>query len=761
MKQKLILGAFAVAAFLPNFFPALPPLLFWAPFAMALALVSVYLGKYWILSLIAGLSFGLFSASSYQEKLLAAEYDSGIFTLFAHVAEIENRSNGSQRMELNVERIWLPDGVLLDPHPKKILLSWYGERKLEAGSRIEAEVKLRRPRGLQNPGLFDYQRWLVAQGFGATGYIRDLLKAEASSTEYSWFTRWRSERQAAITQHSDFRFPGVHQALSLGDGSMIQQNTWALFRNTGTVHLMVISGLHVGLMTGLGYVFGFGIGRCLSAMFGWNAVRVGIVSALSLAFIYAAISGFGLPAKRAIVMLICLLVPRYLYLKVSPWLSFFLALAIVAVLEPRAVLQSGFWLSFGAVALLFLAFFGNSRQRFLTTLMRSQVLFFVCFSGVLLWQGLPSPTVSIFANLMAVPLVSLVIAPLEVLALSTSMFSSALAIEVWMLCDSLVAWMIGLLQWLTDLDFPPLARPANWTWLHGLAVLGTFLIFAVPNIRLRLALVVSWLVLLFPMLENDYLLKLRVFDVGQGTSILIQQPGYNLLYDTGPKFSESFDSGADIISPTLVQQDISEIDHLIVSHPDADHRAGLEGVLDQHSVRRFDVGKFIDLRKSPYPQNLCVAGDSWVIGEVVYRYLWPDSDRPSTNNDSSCVLAIESGDLRILIPGDISSSAERKLLQQLDFLENTDVLIVPHHGSNTSSSLGFLKALSPEWAVVSAGYQNQFNHPHPDVLGRYHSIGSTVLNTANSGAIEFHWKSPETVPKVTRATESKIFWWQK
>ena len=620
MKHKLTLGTFAVAAFLPNFFPALPPLLFWAPFVVVLVSLSIYLRKYWALPLVAGLSIGFYNASGYQDQMLLEEHDAGIFSLSARISEIETRADGSQRMALDVEQIWLVDGVL-EPYPKKILLSWYGDKKLAAGIWIEAEVKLRRPRGLQNPGLFDYQQWLVAQGFGATGYIRDLLEVKASSSEYSWFAHWRSERRVAITQHSDFRFPGIHQALSLGDGSAMQQDIWTLFRKTGTVHLMVISGLHVGLIAGFGYILGFGIGRCLSAMFGWNAVRVGIVSALSLAFVYSAVSGFGLPAKRAVIMLFCLLVPRYLYLKVSPWLSFFAALAIVSVLEPRAVLQSGFWLSFGAVALLFLAFFSTGRQRFLAALLRTQVLFFVCFSGVLLWQGLPAPTVSIIANLLAVPLVSLIIAPLEVFALSTSLFSSAIAIEVWMLCDSLIAWMIGLLQWLIHLDLPSLVRPARWTWLHGLAVAGTFLIFAVPNIRLRLALAASWLPLLVAAPENDYLLKLRVFDVGQGTSILIQQPGYSLLYDTGPKFSESFDSGADIVSPTLVQKGISAIDHLIVSHPDADHRAGLEGVLDQHSVRRFDVGKFIDLRKSPHPQNLCSAGDSWVWGKVVYLSL--------------------------------------------------------------------------------------------------------------------------------------------
>ena len=760
MKQKLLLGAFAAFVFLPNFFPVLPPIVFWLPILLFISLLSFFLRKHWFLPLIAGLSYGLYAAGDYSDQMLLVEQDADVFSIVASVTEADSRENGSQRLELDVENVWTYEQEKLAPHPKRLLLSWYGEERLSIGSRIHVEAKLRRPRGLQNPGLFDYQKWLVAEGFGATGYIREVFEIELASTNHSWLSRWRDGRQTFIAEQEQLGFPGIHQALSLGEGSAIAQESWELFRDTGTVHLMVISGLHVGLMAALGYFFGFAAGRFLSAILGFNAVRIAIISSLSLAFVYSALSGFGLPAIRAMIMLICLLIPRYLYLNVSPWWCLSAALAAVSLVEPRAVLQTGFWLSFGAVALLLLAFIGNGKQQFFVALLRTQLLFFICFSGVLIWQGLPAPMVSIVANMVAVPLISLVIAPLEVLALFISLMSKGIAIEIWMLCDRLIAWLIIFLEWLVRLDLPPLVRPGNWSWVHGLAVLGAFLIFVLPGMRLRLALAMSWIPFLFVVPESDYLLKLRVFDVGQGTAVLVQQPGYSLLYDTGPRFSESFDAGADIIVPTLQQKGVTNLDHLIVSHPDGDHRGGLEGVLDQLSVEQLHVGKRLELDMFKQ-QSLCRQGSSWNIEEVEYRYLWPDSDKPYSNNDSSCVLVVESDDLRILIPGDISSTIERELLQQREFFENADLLIAPHHGSSSSSSRIFLNAVSPNWAVVSAGYQNQFNHPHPDVVGRYESAGSHVLNTASSGAIEFYWDSAEKPPRVTRATESKIFWWQK
>ena len=761
MKQNLLLGAFAAAVFLPNFFPVLPPTHLWAPVAFLWAFISICARQYWVCPIVAGLSVGLYGAGAFQTQILDAEYDGEVVYLSARVDVIEDRSNRSQRMELAVTRVWTPAGMVLDRFPEKVLLSWYGFEKLSAGAEIQAEAKLRRPRGLQNPGLFDYQKWLIAEGFGATGYIRSISEVTTVEAKKSWFERWREERAKVLAAQNRLKYTSIHQALSLGDSSVISPEAWDLFRTTGTVHLMVISGLHVGLIAGLGYFFGFGVARLFSALFGWNAIRTAIVFALTLAFFYSAVSGFGLPAKRAMIMLLCVLAPRFFYLNVSPWFSFFVALAVIAVLEPRAVLQTGFWLSFGAVLLLFVVFTKAGKQRFVSLLLRAQLLFFVCFSGVLMWQGLPAPTVSIPSNLLAVPLVSLVIAPLEVLALFVSSFSVVTAEKIWLICDCFIGWKIALLQWFDGLGLHPLNRPSGWSWMHGLAVIGTFFIFSVPTLGLRLALAMSWLPLLFSAQDADYLLRMRVFDVGQGTSILVQQPGYNLLYDTGPKFSESFDTGADIVSPTLAQQGIVDINRLIVSHPDADHRAGLEGVLGYHSVGQLDVGKLLDLEKTVPIQSLCRKGSTWTQNDVVYRYLWPDSDNILSDNDNSCVLSIEAGDLRILIPGDISSSVERQLLRQQDLPDDIDVLIVPHHGSNSSSTMAFISAVSAQWAIVSAGYQNQFNHPHPDVTKRYQSIGTNLLNTADSGAIEFLWESDDSDPIVTLAKESKIFWWQK
>lgn len=764
MKQIYALLSFSLGVFGPNYLHSLPSVGFAFAVFGALLIVYFYTRHLWLLALSLGFVWGTYQANSFSNQMLPQEFDSEIFIASAVVNSVENREQGVQRLELDVYQLALKDKSDLDVYPKKALVNWYGEEQLVVGDNIVAEAKLRRPRGLQNPGLFDYQKWLISEGYTATGYLRQIYEVQPDFAAFDGLSTWRDRKISTISNSLELEFGSMHLALTLGDGSEIDSELWELFRQTGTVHLMVISGLHVGLVAGMGYLIGFGLGRGLSAAFNLNAVRIAIVSSLSFAFVYCAISGFGLPATRAFVMLAAFLVPRFFYLRVSRWISLAVALALVSVIEPRAVLQSGFWLSFGAVFLLFIGFSGSGRQSFFLGLIRAQILFLVGFSGILLWQGLPVPITSFAANIVAVPLVSFVLVPLEILALLASEVNEALGTKLWLLCDWFVAQELRYLKILKGLNLPVFVGPEHWSVAHSLAVVSGLLIWAAPGWALRFVLAIGLLPLFFSTQSTNYFLKIHVFDVGQGTAILIQQPGYNLLYDTGPKFSDRFDSGANIIAPVLEKMKVSSIDRLIVSHPDADHRGGVEGLLRQVAVQQIHVGKPFELTEEfgeTPQQQPCMQGGRWRKDHVSYRYLWPDNGSAYSDNDSSCALLIEAGEIRILLPGDISSSAEQYLLKAFPDEVSVNVLFVPHHGSKSSSSEPFVKLFSPDIAIVSAGYRNQFNHPHPEVVAKYHSVDSRVINTAESGAIQILWSTPNSAPKVTLAANSKLFWWQK
>ena len=799
VKYNLCLLFFAIGALLPNYFPYLPSwetlavcLLFVLSLLVGLSVYSrvfpndsrvfpsgsrVFPGGYtWAwLAVFAGLAVGCVQAKTTERFLLAQEYDQKLFNIVGNIRHVETRGDGSQRMVLQVNTLKVESGAWLTSPPRKILLSYYGKSQLDRGASLTVIAKLRRPRGLQNTGLFDYQKWLVSEGIDATGYIREIVLVDPVSSSSRWLSldTTRLKAKSLLTDTRSLQYPGVHAALTFGEDTLIVASTWDLFRATGTMHLLVISGLHVGLLAAIGYWFGFAIGRCLSVVNQCNAVRSGIVAALLFALVYCALCSFTVPALRAFIMISAALFPRYFYLNTSRWFGFFLALALVAVLEPQAPLRIGFWLSFGAVLLLFMSF-SSSKGNFIVGLVKTQVLFLVSFCGVLLWQGGTLSPAHFLANMVAVPVLSLLLVPLEMMALSVMWVSEVAAVHLWKWCDQIVVWTIDYFQFVEALDLPRLYRPAHWSWFLYLSSLSAFLLWFVPGWRLKCALCMACLPLWFPREESALAFHLQVFDVGQGLALLLQQPNYTLIYDTGRQFSPSFDSGADIIGATLHQHRVSVVDTVVISHPDSDHRGGLEGLASEVDINTLFSGRHF-MTGLGVPQTPCRKGQRWVEGEVEYRFLWPDQpdDRSGaaasssaylnrlSDNDISCVLLVTGPGFRILIPGDISAYVERRLVRDYPEISGVDVLIVPHHGSKTSSSEVFLEKVQPKIAVVSAGYRNQFRHPHPQVVERYTRVGAEILNTGDVGAISMGWKPGKEGFIVKTATELKLFWWQK
>lgn len=767
MRQTYALLTFAVGVFLPNFWVDIPPTFYLIPACLFLCLLFYRFKPIWMFSFSVGLVYGNISAESFRQSQLSEELNNQIFLVEGRILGIPEKLEKSWRFDFEPRSISLQEGAEpeIDTIPKKLRLSYYGysQQPFHVGEVMTVEARLRRPHGLVNPGLFDYQRWLIGKGYSATGYIREIHSQDkAKSNFFEKVDQFRAGMAEKIMS-LDVPQKEILVALLIGVRSYIGPDKWDLFINTGTIHLMVISGLHVGFVAGVFFCLARGLLSLLSPVTGINAVRVAKLFALVGALFYAALAGFSMPTVRALVMLVAFLLPGFFMIRSHYWWCFALAMAVIALIDPRAVLQNGFWLSFGAVALIFLSLDQKVRHGFVFSLFRIQLIFLVGFSGMIVFvQG--SLSVSSFpANLLAVPLTSLVIVPLEILGLAIFQINQQLAIFVWGMAGTLIDFQLFILQWLKTFLHWKLVRAPVPNAVAVVSVASAIALVSFKDWRKRFAALILVTPLFVVFREPDYLLQIRVFDVGQGLAVLVRQPGYSLIYDTGPKFSEEFDAGADILVPSLAQNRIKSVDDLIISHPDMDHYGGYKGLKASIQVEQLWLGRQPEQAVSASEE--CLAGYHWQEGDIRYEFLYPYNSDPGpekiSDNDRSCVLKISFAEQSILIPGDIGKSIESRLVKSGVLDKPTTLLLVPHHGSKNSSSSAFVSSTTPKYAVSSAGYLNRFGHPHSVVVESYRRQGAIFLNTAEQGMIQFTWASHNLDPVIKTQAQSRIFWWQK
>lgn len=731
MQQIYGLLAFATGVFTPLFFLGTPD---YTPFCIlfvALGALFYWFRRVWLISFLIGLAYGSYSAVSYHQSLLPEPFNNNTFMLTGVIAGIPKKTARSWRFDVHVEQIQPisipPDARFPESaQSRKIRLSYYGhsDQGFRSGDELVFTARLRRPHGLMNQGLFDYQRWLVSESISATGYITQ-LEQHRETENPGWIAsinRWR-QKQSNRFQEAAIARSGVQAALTVGDRRYIDADTWDLFVDVGVVHLMVISGLHVGFVAGMAYFLSRWLLALMTINSGINCHRWANLAAVIAALAYAGLAGFSTPTIRAVIMLSALLLPRFMLLRTSPWWGLSLALALVALFEPMAALQTGFWLSFLAVLLIFLTFGSSKRERFWLGLIRLQLVFLVGFSGViLLVQGQLNP-LGFFANLFAVPLTSMLVVPLEIIGLLIGGLSPEVGVLMWKIAGHILDFMIFLLTRISEFTDWRLQRQQLPFWFGIVSVISGITLFywskwwqKLVAFLLLLPLVLP---LVLPLAKERFFLELRVFDVGQGLAVMVRQPGYSLVYDTGPRFSEEFDSGSDILLPSLRQYGVKQLNDLVISHPDADHLGGYPGLTQGLSAERVWVG-----RHSPITTGAvaCQQGLGWQTGSVKYAFLSPfaadTGEESESDNDRSCVLQIQFANQSILLPGDIGQSVERRLLEH-DLLNNQTLVLIPHHGSKSSSSPDFVRAVNPEVAIVSAGYLNRFNHPADEVIQRY------------------------------------------
>ncbi|KPK09052.1 MAG: hypothetical protein AMJ64_01400 [Betaproteobacteria bacterium SG8_39] len=706
----------------------------------------------------AGFLWAAFQAQPRLDDRLAPGLEGRDLTVTGVVLGLPSVSARGVRFEFEPESS--AEGVRL---PRRLALAWYRasrdrpavavERPLpQPAERWRLTLRLKRPHGLFNPGGFDYEGWLFERGIGATGYVRD--GARSSATPLRLGTRGQpldriTRARAAVRERFDRVLgerpaAGILAALAVGDQRAIANEEWRLFQRTGVTHLMSISGLHVTLVSGLAaWLVAFGWRRAGRAALVLPARKAAALAAILAALGYALLAGFAVPAQRTFFMVSVVAVALWSGRIASPGRTLALALLAVVIADPWAPRAPGFWLSFGAVALIFYVSAGwSAPEPRLVQWLRIQWAITLGLAPAALLLFAQVSVVGPIANAVAIPLVSAVITPLALVAALLPV-DALLHAGAW-----LVEQLLQFLEWVDTLPLALWQQPAPPRWVALAALGGVAWLLAPRGVPWRAAGVAliapafAWA----PPAPAPGEAWITTLDVGQGLAVLVRTARHALLYDAGPTYGPEADSGGRVVLPFLRAQGVTRLDTMMLTHADRDHIGGALSVL-----QAIETDRIVSSLDAAHPalvlgaaRSRCLRGLRWSWDGVEFRVLHPAGEaapaaaRGRRANDRSCVLQVRAGSHTMLLAGDIERGAEAALVDAAGpgGRLRADVLLVPHHGSRTSSAAAFVAAVAPRWALVPVGYRNRFGHPHPDVVRRYAAGGVRLMRTDRDGAIE-------------------------
>jgi len=656
-------------------------------------------------------------------------------------------------------------GAVLNPAkarvPRRIRLTCYACNFVpKAGERWQLTVRLKRPHGMMNPGGMDYELWLFSKSIGATGYVRD----GGQNVKIPPMNRWmmvQSWRQSLHDRLSSIlgsqEFAGIQKALVLGDENEITPDQWDVLRRTGTAHLVAISGSHIALIAGWCFLTARWVtsGLCLLR---WPPPAVAALCAVVAAWFYSALADFAIPTQRALVMIVIVMAGLILQRHLRTLHTLLLACLGVVVYDPMAVMSAGFWLSYGAVALiLFTLSYRLVPAGSPESLWQINWATAVGLAPLLLWFFGQVPLVSPLANLVAVPVIGLVVIPLCLLGTVALFIHAAAAAALFTVAEWLLGGVWIVLDLLARLPLAQWSKSQPPFWTIIFAVGGSVWILAPRGIPGRW---LGWILFLPALtwhpeqpLRGDF--DLTLLDVGQGLAAVIRTERHTLVFDAGARISDRFDMGSAVVAPFLRDAGINRVDTLVVSHGDIDHAGGVDSLF-----RLIPIGLQYSSLPEILPSNraiACRAGQDWLWDGVRFEFLSPE-DRSGNDNDLSCVLRVSSADHSALLTGDIEQGTEEKLVRRFGDRLRSEVLIVPHHGSKTSSSRSFLARVAPRFALIPAGHLNRFGFPHQTVLQRLRDASAIALTTASEGAIAIRMSSAAAAEPSSYRRRNLRYW---
>jgi competence protein ComEC len=746
-----------------------------------------------------GFAWATLFAQYYLQSSLPAALEGRDITLVGTIDSLPANVEQGVRFNFLVERVLPLDGVT-PVLPRRLALAWssgfFGQTTqvvgdVQPGERWQLTVRLTRPHGNANPYGFDYEAWLLEQNLRATGYVRPDADAALKNVRLAAFVLspgnlversrgWLRDRILAALPEK--RYAGVLVALVVGDQRGVAQADWNIFTRTGIGHLISISGLHITMVAGLFAAFGQALWRRsfftdAALPLRLPAQKFAVLVGVAMALLYVLLAGFGVPAQRTLYMLsvVALALWSGRLTRISTVLS--IALALVLLLDPWDVLAPGFWLSFGAVAIILYASVGRlppapapaaSRwQRWRAALMPATQTQYVVSIGMvpltLLLFGQVS-LISPLANAIAIPLVSFVVTPLALLG------SVAPApLSGWLLWTghACIALLAQALTWLSSFSWAVWSAPVPSWWAFCAAAIGTLWWLAPRGWPLRWAGVAGWLPLLttLPTHPQTGQFDVIAFDVGQGMALLVETAGHRLLYDTGPAYAPDADGANRVLLPYLKARGIGALDAVIISHSDTDHSGGALSLLAAMPVGWVSSSLPPEHRivRAASTHRRCIAGQRWDWDGVHFEMLHPTAVSYTSDkwkpNARSCTLKISAAGQSILLPGDIEATSEIELVNRIPGQLRSTVLLAPHHGSGTSSTEGFLDAVAPSLALFQVGYRNRYRHPKPEVFARYAEHGIDRVRTDVAGAITLQFARDLTL-STYRSSHAR-YWYDR
>ncbi len=701
-----------------------------------------------------GFLWVLLNAQSVVDHRIPDHLEAKPISVVGIIDSIPEHRDNTTRFDFDIQHT-LPQSLW--PNPGRVKLRFRNpSMPLNVGDQLQLTVKLKRPQRYANPGSFDTERHLfqhriVAEGtvVNKSGRHGNAMPTKTNDSVLSHpidrLRMWLLDKINHALKNSEYS--GVIDALVVGVQSGITNEQWKILKDTGTVHLVAIAGLHIAFVTGFAMLIILQIWQRLPRsvheitfpqFLKIPASLLTAMGGLCIAFFYATLAGFSIPTQRAVVVISAFMVSILSKRHASVWQNYFLALFIVLLLDPLSTLAPGFWLSFGAVGLILYGMKGRLQPKGLWWKWgRIQWVLFVGLTPIMLAIFGMTSLIAPLANFIAIPWVGFLVLPFCLLGTLFLTFSTALGTFFLNMANGSLSCLFPVLQWFSEFRGATWVNATQPLWTLLIGFMGVVLIllpkgFPGKNIGFIFLLPMF---LIKPLMIDPNTARVTVLDVGQGLALVVETEGHVLVFDTGPKLNPGFDTGDRVVVPFLATRGRKNIDALVISHGDNDHAGGARSIL-----KAMPVKTIITSEPKLFPEHntmACFAGQQWTWDGVHFEMLHPTTVMTKKRNDHSCVLKVTAGMQSVLLTADIEAKSEHSIIENMPEKLPATVMLVPHHGSRTSSTLEFIRAINPQIAIIPVGYLNQYGHPKPDIVERYKKENILLLDTVKQGAISF------------------------